>query len=165
MDQEILERAKKIKLLLLDCDGVLTDGRIYLTAAGEEIKTFDVKDGQGIALLHKAGVESGIISGRISMAAEHRASELGMKFVYQGVADKAACLTEILSKSGCVAAEVCFVGDDIGDLPVMDMAGLAVAVSDAVKPVKKAAHLVTKKKGGRGAVREVCDLLFDCRQD
>ncbi len=149
-----------IRLLVLDVDGVMTDGRIYLDGRGEEIKVFDVKDGYGLSRLMRAGVEVAIITGRSSPAVARRAEELGINEVHQGVADKGALLDEILRKRGLDQAEVCCVGDDLPDLPLLNRAGLAVAVADAAAEVRAAATLITKSKGGRGAVREVCELIL-----
>lgn len=152
--------AAKIRLLVLDVDGVLTDGRIYLDGRGEEIKVFDVKDGYGLSRLIKAGVEVALITGRSSPAVARRAEELGIIEVHQGVADKEALLDEILGSRGLTQEEVCCVGDDIPDIPLLKRAGLAVAVADAAAEVCAAATLITKSKGGRGAVREVCEMIL-----
>ncbi len=145
----------------MDCDGVLTDGRLYFGASGEELKVFDVRDGQGLVNWHRAGFRSGIISGRNSSIVERRAAELGIEFVLQGVADKAAAFVEVVSAAGSAAEETAFIGDDIGDLPAMALAGFAVAVSDAADEVRAAADHVTTRPGGRGAVRELIDLLLN----
>jgi 3-deoxy-D-manno-octulosonate 8-phosphate phosphatase (KDO 8-P phosphatase) len=153
--------AGNIKLLLLDCDGVLTDGRLYYSAGGEEMKVFDVKDGQGLVSWHAAGFSSGIISGRKSEIVELRAKELGIGFVHQGVEDKLAAFLAILSEAYITdPMEVAYVGDDIGDIPIMKKVGFPVAVADAVVEVKAAAAYVTEARGGRGAVREVIDFLL-----
>ncbi|HEY8203400.1 MAG TPA: HAD-IIIA family hydrolase [Pyrinomonadaceae bacterium] len=157
---EILRRARRIKLLLMDCDGVLTDGRIWLTADGDEQKAFHVRDGQGIKLLHGAGVKTGIISGRSSPATERRAHELGITYVRQGADDKLQIIEEILSAAGVDSDQCAYVGDDLADVALMQSVGLAVAVADAAEDAKKAAHYVTENAGGHGAVREVCDLIL-----
>jgi 3-deoxy-D-manno-octulosonate 8-phosphate phosphatase (KDO 8-P phosphatase) len=150
----------KVKLLLMDCDGVLTDGRLYYSASGEEMKVFHVRDGHGIVEWHRAGNRSGIISGRRSSAVEMRAKELGIEFVYQGVSDKVAALREILRLANVDAGEVAFIGDDIPDIDVMRAVGFSVAVGDAADEVKQAADLVTNAAGGHGAVREAIDHLL-----
>jgi 3-deoxy-D-manno-octulosonate 8-phosphate phosphatase (KDO 8-P phosphatase) len=150
----------KIKLLLLDVDGVLTDGRIIYDNNGSETKAFDVKDGQGIKLLQRAGIQVGIITGRQSGVVTRRAAELGIELVYQDAKDKCLPFMEILEKLAMTPEEVAYVGDDIVDLPVMRRVGFAVAVADAMDDVKPFAHMITKRPGGRGAVREVCDLLL-----
>lgn len=165
LETQILERARRIKLLLMDCDGVLTDGRIWLTADGEEQKAFHVRDGQGIVLLHRGGVQTGIISGRDSAATERRARELGMSFLHQGVSDKVLVLEEVLRKAGVSSDECGYIGDDVGDIEVMTRVGLAVAVADAADAAKHVAHLVTTAAGGKGAVREVCETILQAWKD
>ena len=156
----IERRASRIKLLLMDCDGVLTDGQLELLENGDEQKTFHARDGQGISLFHRAGGKTGIISGRTSSAVERRAQDLKMAFVRQYAKDKVKALEEILAASDCSADECAYIGDDVADIPVMRRVGLSVAVADAVEETKQAAHYVTKLKGGRGAVREVTDLIL-----
>jgi 3-deoxy-D-manno-octulosonate 8-phosphate phosphatase (KDO 8-P phosphatase) len=159
-ERDIIERAKRIKLLLMDCDGVLTDGRLWLTTDGDEQKAFHARDGQGITLLHRAGIKTGIISGRTSSATERRARELGITFLRQGAHDKLPVMEQILSEAGVSAEECAYIGDDLVDIPLMKRAGLAVAVADAIEETKQAAHYVTSARGGNGAVREVCDLIL-----
>jgi len=150
-----------IRLLLMDCDGVLTDGRLYFSSSGEELKVFDVRDGQGIVMWHQAGFKSGIISGRGARdIVARRAEELGIEFLRVGSTDKLADMREIMSEVAIGAENVAYVGDDIGDIAVMREVGFPVAVADAVDDVKKIAAYVTKAAGGRGAVREVTDLLL-----
>jgi 3-deoxy-D-manno-octulosonate 8-phosphate phosphatase (KDO 8-P phosphatase) len=156
----VWERARYIKLLVLDVDGVLTDGRIIFTDSGEEIKFFHVRDGQGIKLAQKAGIEVALLTGRHSKVVNRRAQDLGISSVFQGVADKAAILLELGRTRACQTQQIAVVGDDLVDLPLFAQAGLAMAVADAVEDVQKAAHWVTTLPGGRGAVREVCDLLL-----
>lgn len=150
----------KIKLLILDVDGVMTDGRITYDNNGGEIKSFDVKDGHGLKLLQRAGIKVGIITGRKSAVVERRAAELDIELLYQGVRDKRLPFNEILDKQSLLPEEVAYVGDDVVDLPVMRRVGFAATVADAVDDVKPFAHLVTKRDGGRGAVREICDFLL-----
>jgi 3-deoxy-D-manno-octulosonate 8-phosphate phosphatase (KDO 8-P phosphatase) len=157
---DIDARARRIKLLLMDCDGVLTDGRLWLMADGDEQKTFHARDGQGISLFHRAGLKTGIISGRTSSAVERRAQELKMSYVRQYAKDKIKVLDEILSEAGVSANECAYIGDDVADIPVMQRVALAVAVADAVEETKQAAHYVTALNGGHGAVREVTDLIL-----
>ena len=158
--EDIIERARRIKLVLMDCDGVLTDGRLWLTADGDEQKTFHTRDGQGISLLHSAGLRTGIISGRTSSAVERRAQDLKMGFVRQYAKDKVQAFEEILAEAGTSADECAFIGDDLGDIPVMTRVGFAVAVADASAETKAAAHYLTELHGGHGAVREVCELIL-----
>ena len=150
----------KIKLLLLDVDGVMTDGRIIYDNDGGETKAFDVKDGHGLKLVQRAGIQVGIITGRESAIVAHRAAELGIELLYQGVKDKRLPFNEILEKLKLTPDEVAYVGDDVVDLPVMRQVGFAATVADAMDDVKPFADLVTERAGGRGAVREICDFLL-----
>ncbi|HVQ56016.1 MAG TPA: HAD hydrolase family protein [Pyrinomonadaceae bacterium] len=155
-----------IRLLLMDCDGVLTDGRLYFSNEGEVIKVFHVRDGQGIVSWHAAGFQSGIISGRAAGSIIHsRADELGMKYVRTCSSDKVTDFREIIIQAGVTADETAFIGDDIGDLELMRLVGFSVAVADATEEVRTAAAHVTEAKGGQGAVREVIDLLLRRRTD
>ena len=156
----IEERASRIKLLLMDCDGVLTDGRIWLFDNGEEQKGFHTRDGLGIELWHRAGLKSGIISGRDSSAVERRARGLGMAFVVQGVTEKVQAFTETIAEAGVTNEEVAFIGDDLNDIPLMMRSGLGIAVADAALETRERAHYVTKLNGGQGAVREVIELIL-----
>ena len=157
---EILVRARKIKLLLMDCDGVLTDGRLYFAETGEALKVFHAHDGQGIVDWYKAGFRSGIISGRTSKIVDLRARQLGIEFVLQGRGEKISAFEEIVAAAGVSPDETAFIGDDTPDAAVMPFVGFAVAVTDAHDAVKAAAHYVTQLKGGRGAVRELIDLIL-----
>jgi 3-deoxy-D-manno-octulosonate 8-phosphate phosphatase (KDO 8-P phosphatase) len=159
----VLERARNIRLLVLDVDGVLTDGRLYLSAAGEELKVFHVRDGSGLVAVQRAGITVAIISGRDSAAVTRRAAELGIRHVRQGVADKGAALDQLLDELGVSAAETACVGDDTPDVPMLRRAGLAIGVADAHPALLAAAHWVTHSNGGQGAVREACDLLLSAR--
>jgi 3-deoxy-D-manno-octulosonate 8-phosphate phosphatase (KDO 8-P phosphatase) len=154
------ERAKAIRLLLLDVDGVLTDGRITYDGSGREWKSFDIRDGQGIRLLQRAGLEVGILSGRRSAAVRTRAKELGLRLLRQKVTDKAKALEEIMVQKNYKREQICYVGDDLVDLPVFPRVGLAIAAADSIGEVKASAHYITRNPGGRGAVREVCDLIL-----
>ena len=156
----IERRASRIKLLLMDCDGVLTDGRLWLLENGDEHKSFNTHDGLGLSLFHRAGLKSGIISGRSSQAVIRRASELGIEFVRQGDADKIEAFEQVLREAGVDENEVAFVGDDLTDIPIMQRSELAVAVADAVEEVRSVAHYVTRAEGGRGAVREVIEIIL-----
>ena len=159
----VLERARRVRLLVLDVDGVLTDGRLFLSATGEEVKVFHVRDGSGLVAVRRAGIEVAIVSGRDSPAVTRRAAELGIRHVHQGVADKGQELDRLLAELGVDAAETACVGDDTPDLPMLRRAGLAIGVSDAHPALLEAAHWITRSPGGRGAVREVCDLLLSAR--
>ena len=159
-ESEILKRAARVKLLMMDCDGVLTDGRIWILESGEDQKAFHTRDGLGIDLLHRAGLRSGIISGRLSSALERRAQSLGVSFLWQGRNDKRQAFADTLAQAQLTAEEVAFIGDDLTDLPLMVQCGLSVAVADAVADVRERAHYVTEVNGGDGAVREVVELIL-----
>jgi 3-deoxy-D-manno-octulosonate 8-phosphate phosphatase (KDO 8-P phosphatase) len=159
----LLERARRIRLLVLDVDGVLTDGRLYFSAEGEALKVFDVRDGYGLVALQRAGVLVAIISGRDSPAVLRRAAELGIRQVRQGVEDKAAEFEALLARLAIPAEETACIGDDAPDLPILRRAGLSIAVADAHASVKEQVHWVTNLGGGRGGVREACDLLLSAK--
>ena len=152
--------ADRIRAVLLDIDGVLTDGRIGYGADAAEVKFFDVRDGLGIKLLQAGGIRVGVLSGRSSQANRQRAQELRLDVVVEGESDKVAGLGKALGELGVAAEECCYVGDDLLDVPVMRRVGLAVAVADAADEVRGAAHLVTGHGGGHGAVREVAEWLL-----
>ena len=148
----------------MDCDGVMTDGRLYFSEAGEAMKVFHVRDGQGLVNWHAAGFRSGIISGRdAGDIIKKRAAELGINYVRVRSGDKPKDFHEIIAEAGVTAHEVAYIGDDVGDIGLLQLVGLPVAVADAVKEVKSVAFITTKKKGGRGAVREIIDLLLESR--
>jgi len=157
---DVQQKAARIKLLLMDCDGVLTDGRIWLFENGEEQKGFHTRDGLGIELWHRAGLKSGIISGRKSSAVEARARGLGMSFVRQGCEDKQGAFADTLALAEVTNEEVAFIGDDLNDIPLMTQSGLGIAVADAALETRERAHYVTKTVGGQGAVREVIELIL-----
>jgi 3-deoxy-D-manno-octulosonate 8-phosphate phosphatase (KDO 8-P phosphatase) len=156
----VRKKAGRIKLLLLDVDGVLTDGRILVDHRGSEIKSFDVRDGQGIRLLQRAGIQVGIVSGRSSTAVKHRAKELGIKLVYQGADDKLVAYEKIKRVTGLSDLEVAYVGDDLVDLPLLRRVGLAITVNDCWADLKPACNYVAQSDGGKGAVREVTEFLL-----
>lgn len=159
----LVERANDVRLLVLDVDGVLTDGRLHFTARGEEIKSFHVRDGAGIKDLMRAGIQVAVISGRESKAVERRMAELGVTWVRQGVGEKRSVLQELLDILGLGPQAVAVIGDDTPDLPMFELARLAVAVADAHPRARAAAHHITTARGGLGAVREVCDLILEAR--
>jgi len=154
------ERLKKIRLLLLDVDGVMTDGRIIFDSNGVESKFFNVKDGHGIKMLQRAGIEVGIISGRESKVVANRATELGIERVFQKATDKLSPYLRILADTGFSDDEAAFIGDDLIDIPVLKRVGFAAAPADAVAEVLPYAHFVTRNPGGWGAVREISDMLL-----
>ena len=161
MDNHALrERASKIRMLVLDVDGVLTDGKLYFDHAGNEIKAFNTRDGMGIKALQRVGIEVAVITGRKSEAVTQRMTQLGVQHVYQGREDKLSAFLHLLKETGLDAHQICFVGDDWIDLPVLLRAGLAVSVADAEDRVKDQAHWITERNGGDGAVREVCNLIL-----
>lgn len=162
---QLKEKTKKISFLLLDCDGVLTDGRLYFSESGESLKVFYVRDGYGLTLWHAAGFRSAIISGRDSAIVKNRADNLGIEFVIQGREDKAKAFEELLQLSGVAPQEIAFVADDTIDLPIFPLVGFTVSVGDAHKEVKASADYVTEARGGRGAVREVIDILLAAKID
>lgn len=160
MKQDILDRARRIKLVIMDIDGVMTDGRIIYSIYGDELKFFDVQDGFGITLLNRAGIKSVIITAKKSRIVKLRCRDMKVRKAYQGYVDKLVPFNDILRRFGVKPEEVCFVGDDLIDIPVLKRVGFAVAVPNAVDEVKSASHYVTSKTGGRGAVREICDLII-----
>ena len=164
MDAALRKRASKVRMLILDVDGVLTDGKLYFDHTGQEIKAFNTRDGMGMKALQKVGIEVAVITGRESGAVAHRMSQLGIEHVYQGREDKLDAFLDLLEKTGLDAQEVCFAGDDWIDLPVLMRAGLAVSVADAEDRVKQQAHWITQRNGGDGAVREVCNLILAAQE-
>ena len=158
--KEVERRAAGVRLLLLDCDGVLTDGRITPVEGGEELKSFHTHDGHGLVMLHRAGVRSGIISGRTSRLVELRAADLGISYVRQGALNKLEVFESLLAEAGVEPEHVAYVGDDVVDIPLMRRCVLGVAVADATPDTRAAAHHVTRLPGGFGAVREVCELIL-----
>jgi len=157
------EKASRIKLFLMDVDGVLTDGRIIMDNSGNEWKFFDVRDGHGIVLLHRIGVETGIITGRTSQAVTIRARELGIKHVLQGVHNKLESYELLKERLNLSDEEIAYIGDDVVDIPILKRVGFAVAVSDAHEDVKRFAHYITNAAGGRGAVREVAEYIIKAK--
>ncbi|MDZ7665416.1 MAG: HAD-IIIA family hydrolase [Desulfotignum sp.] len=150
----------QVKLLVLDVDGVLTDGRIIYTDSGEQIKQFTSRDGLGLRLLMDNGILVGIITGRISGALTHRCRNLGIDLIFDGIYNKAEALDRMARKTGIDPSDMAFMGDDLIDLPAMARAGVAIAVADAVDEVKARADIVTRALGGHGAVREICDAIL-----
>jgi 3-deoxy-D-manno-octulosonate 8-phosphate phosphatase (KDO 8-P phosphatase) len=163
--KSIRSAAKKIKLLLLDVDGVLTDGRLYYGNSGEEMKAFNIQDGLGIKLLQQAGIQVGIITGRVSELVQRRATELGINPVIQGREDKLTALNELILTADLSLDEVAFVGDDLPDLAVIKKVGLGITVANGSTTLKSAADWQTTKKGGDGAVREVAEMLLTCQDN
>jgi len=160
MDKALSEKLKMVVLLVLDVDGVLTDGKIIIDDLGNESKHFNVRDGHGLKLLMRSGVDVVFLTGRESKVVKRRADELGIKDVYQGVKDKAKVLSKILDTKGLSGECVAYVGDDIVDIPVFEMVGFSAAVADALDYVKAESDYVTGKEGGNGAVREICEMIL-----
>lgn len=160
LEQGLIDRIKAVKLLILDVDGVMTDGTIVYNDSGEETKVFDVRDGHGIKMLMRSGIETAIITSRKSAVVKHRAKDLGIRLCYQGAVEKTTAFDEILKLTPARPDEMAFIGDDLVDIPVLKRVGLAVAVADAVPEVIERAHYVAKRSGGRGAVREVVELIL-----
>ncbi len=160
MSDDLKHRILKVRLVAMDVDGVLTDGRIVYGDYGDELKFFDVQDGFGLAMLRRAGIRTMIISAKKSRVNRRRAKELQITKIYQNAADKLKVFEKAAKKMKLTHDEVCFIGDDLLDIPVLSRVGFAVGVSNAVDEVKEVAHYVTLKKGGRGAVREVVDLIL-----
>jgi 3-deoxy-D-manno-octulosonate 8-phosphate phosphatase (KDO 8-P phosphatase) len=160
MDPALQERAGKIRLLVLDVDGVLTDGRLFFDNAGNEMKAFNTRDGLGMKALQRCGIEVAVITGRKSAIVSQRMAQLDIRHVYQGREDKLNAFTHLLEATGFDAEQVCFAGDDWIDLPVLLRVGLAITVADADEHVKAHAHWVTQRNGGEGAVREICNLIL-----
>lgn len=162
-EMTLAQRCAAVDMLVMDVDGVLTDGGIVYADDGTEIKTFHVRDGSGLKLWQAAGKRAAIISGRKSPVVDVRAAELGVTAVLQGIADKLPAFQSLLEERGLRAEQACFVGDDLADLSVMRGCGLAIAVADACPEVRSAAQYVTQVPGGRGAVRETVELVLRCQ--
>ncbi|MCM8795643.1 MAG: HAD-IIIA family hydrolase [Candidatus Omnitrophica bacterium] len=160
MDEIVLEKAKKVKLLLLDVDGVLTDGRIIYDSQGHDMKFFDVHDGLGVYLLKKGGIPTILITAKGSRAIRPRARDMQVDAIFENVSPKSSVLDKILKRYKVKAEEVCFMGDDLVDLCLMKKVGFAVAVFNACPEIKQSASYVTLREGGRGAVREVAELIL-----
>jgi len=161
--QDVLNKAAQIKLVVFDVDGVLTDGGLFFGDDGQEYKAFYSRDGLGMKLLQKTGVEIGVITARNSKVVEHRMHNLGIENVYQGKLNKLDAFHHLLAKLNVSAAQTAYTGDDVVDLPVMKEAGLAIAVQDAHPFVKQHAHWITQHNGGRGAARDVCELIMQAQ--
>jgi 3-deoxy-D-manno-octulosonate 8-phosphate phosphatase (KDO 8-P phosphatase) len=153
-------RARRIKMVLSDVDGTLTDGKLAVLPDGEEVKTYNVKDGMAVLLAQLAGLKLGLITGKTSKGLEHRARRLKIDDLYQGALDKRPALAAILAKHGLEPGEIAYLGDDLGDLPLLEVVGLAAVVADAHPGVRKAAHFICKRRGGDGAFRELVDFII-----
>ena len=160
ISQDVLERIKRIKVLILDIDGVMTDGHIIYSIYGDELKFFDVQDGFGITLLHRAGIRSVIITAKKSRIVKLRARDMKVAKAYQGYMDKLKAFNRAIKKFRVKPEEVCFIGDDLIDIPILKRVGFAVSVPNGMEEVKAVAHHITARPGGRGAVREICELIL-----
>ncbi len=161
--QDILEKARQVRMVIFDVDGVLTDGSLFLGDDGQQYKCFNSKDGHGMRMLQDSGISIAILTGRVSNVVKLRMEELGIELVMQGHRAKLPAFEELLRQTGYQPEELAYVGDDVVDLPVMTRVGLAIAVADGHDLVRRHAHWVTSKNGGRGAAREVCELLMEAQ--
>jgi len=160
MRKDLQERMRRLKLMIFDVDGVLTDGTLYYSETGAELKAFNARDGHGIKMLKESGVEIAILSARRSRAVDARAAELGLTLVEQGAGDKGKAFESLIARVRVPAEAAGYMGDDLVDLPALSRCGVAASVPEAPESVRKRAHLVTRAPGGRGAVREVCELIM-----
>ena len=163
VDEFLNAKIRAVNLLVLDVDGVMTDGKIIIDDNGREIKNFDVKDGHGLKILMRYDIDVVLLTGRKSAVVEHRARDLGIREVHQGILNKLEVFEEIVQKRVLRLENIAFIGDDIVDIPLLKKVGFSVAVADAAEDVKKCVDYVTKKRGGDGAVREVCELILEAQ--
>ena len=163
IEERLLDKIRKVRLLVLDVDGVMTDGRIIVDDAGLETKQFDVRDGHGLKMLMRYGIDVVLLTGRRSRVVEHRAADLGITEVHQGARNKAEVFAEILKRRDVTPEETACIGDDFPDIPILRRAGFSVAVADAVPEARQIADYVTVLKGGRGAVREICEVILKAK--
>jgi 3-deoxy-D-manno-octulosonate 8-phosphate phosphatase (KDO 8-P phosphatase) len=161
--QDVLDKAKNIELVIFDVDGVMTDGSLFMGDDGQEYKAFNSLDGHGMRMLQEGGVNAAIITGRKSNVVEHRMNDLGITRVYQGYRDKIPAYEALLKDVDLEKGQIAYVGDDVVDLPIMTQVGFAIAVQSAHPYVKKHAHWITQSNGGRGAVRDVCELILEAK--
>ncbi len=161
--ESLIDKAKKVELLLLDVDGILTDGKIFIDSYGSELKAFHIHDGLGISLLKKSGIEVGIISGRNSRSVDHRARELHIREVYQGITDKVSVYKQLTVKYNLSDEQVAFMGDDLIDLPLLRIVGFSATAADAVREVRESVDMISERAGGGGAVREITDFILKAK--
>lgn len=161
--QDIIEKAKAIRLVIFDVDGVLTDGSLFIGDDGQEYKAFNSRDGHGMKMLQKHGVDIAIITGRTSNVVKHRVNDLGIRHVYQGQQNKLVAFKHLVNELAIKPEQIAYVGDDVVDLPVMIAVGLAIAVNDAHQSVKNHAHWTTTNPGGKGAAREICEMIMQAQ--
>jgi 3-deoxy-D-manno-octulosonate 8-phosphate phosphatase (KDO 8-P phosphatase) len=163
MNKSFQSKLKKIKMIILDVDGVMTDGYVIIDDNGHETKNFNVRDGHGLKMIQRYGIKVVLLTGRQSEVVKHRARDLGIKEIHQKVFNKKEVFAKILKKNKLKADQIAFIGDDIVDIPVLKAAGFSAAVADAVDVVKKSVDYITKNNGGHGAVREICDMLLQAQ--
>jgi 3-deoxy-D-manno-octulosonate 8-phosphate phosphatase (KDO 8-P phosphatase) len=160
LKEEIQGKLEKIRMLVLDVDGVMTDGSIIMDSEGREMKNFNVRDGHGLVMIQRHGIQVAILTGRTSTVVDHRARDLKITEVYQGVLNKKEIFAQILKKNNLTSETIAYMGDDIVDITVLKLVGFSVAVADALDLVKKTVDYVTVNRGGQGAVREICEMLL-----
>lgn len=165
MTPDVADRARKVKLVAMDVDGVLTDAGMYYTERGDELKKFNTRDGMGIAQVRAAGLTTAILTGESTQLVVRRGEKLKIDHVFIGVSDKLSCMNELLAKLGLTLEQVAYIGDDLNDYELLCHVGLAVAVRDASRLPKSVAHLITDAKGGEGAVRELCEIILEAQRD
>ena len=162
---DIFERAARVRLLLMDVDGVLTDAGMYYTESGDELKKFNTRDGMGVARVREAGLKTAILTGESTKLVERRGAKLRIDHVFVGVSDKLTCMRTLLDQLGLTLEQVAYIGDDVNDYELLCHVGLAAAVRDASRLPKSVAHLVTEAKGGEGAVRELCEIILEAQHE
>jgi YrbI family 3-deoxy-D-manno-octulosonate 8-phosphate phosphatase len=165
MTPDVRERARKIRLVAMDVDGVLTDAGMYYTETGDELKKFNTRDGMGVALVREAGLTTAILTRERTQLVERRGAKMRIDHVFIGVTDKLTCMNELLGKLDLTLEQVAYIGDDVNDYELLCHVGLAAAVRDASRLPKSVAHLITEAKGGEGAVRELCEIILEAQQD
>ena len=165
MTPDVRARARKIKLVAMDVDGVLTDAGMYYTERGDELKKFNTRDGMGVALVREAGLKTAILTRESTKLVERRAEKLKIDHVFIGITDKLTCMRALLEELGLTLEQVAYIGDDVNDYELLCHVGLAAAVRDASRLPKSVAHLITEAKGGEGAVRELCEIILEAQQE
>lgn len=165
MTPDVRERARKIRLVAMDVDGVLTDAGMYYTETGDELKKFNTRDGMGLAQIRAAGLKTAILTGESTQLVERRGAKMRIDHVFIGVSDKLTCMRQLLEQLDLTLEQVAYIGDDLNDYELLCHVGLAAAVRDASRLPKSVAHLITEAKGGEGAVRELCEIILEAQQD
>ena len=165
MNPTLADRARKVRLVAMDVDGVLTDAGMYYTEAGDELKKFNTRDGMGVALVREAGLTTAILTGESTRLVERRGAKMRIDHVFIGITDKLTCMRDLLQQLDLTLEQVAYIGDDVNDFELLRHVGLAAAVRDASRLPKSVAHIITKAKGGEGAVRELCEIILEAQQD